>query len=466
VNLGRRLYEPLQRFSSNHQPLAPKPPSLFAGKRSIYNLALPAANFPFLPLRMSVSSEAAIDSVPSAPARAESRGTTAIHVYGRAFWCAYVSNTAMMVAVSLLYRYADFVLYLGGTEWNVGLIVGSGMVGSLAMRFFQGFGIDHFGPRRIWLWSMTLFVFSMLGHLAVNRVDGPTIFVLRILYTTSLAGAFGASITSVSRSLPLPRMAEVIGTLGTSGFIAMALGPQLGDFLCGHEQITRTELNTMFCVAAVLGAISWAGAELSTRHEPPPRQRRRPPLVWLLRRYHPGSVLLLAMVMGVGLVIPTTFLPTFIREHNIEHTGTFFLVYAGTAFLARLGTRRLPELIGVEPMIYVGLAALVVSLLSYMGVSNQWQLAVPGVFAGLSHAVLFPAVTAQGSSAFPNRYRGLGTTVMLSMLDVGTLVGAPMIGRMVEFSKTAGLPHYSTTFVVLAVGVTLSGIVYALTARR
>ena len=107
---------------------------------------------------MSVSSESAINSVPPAPARADSRRTTEIRVYGPAFWCAYVSNTAMMVAVSLLYRYADFVLYLGGTEWNVGLIVGSGMVGSLAMRFFQGFGIDHFGPRRIWLWSMALLV--------------------------------------------------------------------------------------------------------------------------------------------------------------------------------------------------------------------------------------------------------------------------------------------------------------------
>ena len=117
-------------------------------------------------------------------------------------------------------------------------------------------------------------------------------------------------------------------------------------------------------------------------------------------------------------------------------------------------------------MIYIGLAALVVSLLSYMGVTSQWELAVPGVFAGLSHAVLFPAVTAQGSSAFPNRYRGLGTTVMLSMLDLGTLIGTPMIGRMVEFSKGAGWPHYSTTFVVLAVGVTLSGMFYALTAQR
>ena len=139
------------------------------------------------------------------------------------------------------------------------------MVGSLVMRFFQGFGIDHFGPRRIWLLVDDRLRRQPAGPRAVTHVDGPAIFLLRILYTTSLAGAFGASITSVSRSLPLARMAEVIGSLGTSGFIAMALGPQLGDYLCGHENITRGDLNTMFYVAAALGAISLAAAELATR---------------------------------------------------------------------------------------------------------------------------------------------------------------------------------------------------------
>lgn len=415
---------------------------------------------------MSVSSEAALQPAPAARVVSSTTTPAPASVYGRAFWCAYVSNTAMMVAISLLYRYADFVLYLGGTEWNVGLIVGSGMVGSLLMRFFQGFGIDHFGPRRIWLWSMTLFAISMLLHVTVTSVHSPRIFLLRVLYTTSMAGAFGASITSVSRSLPVARMAEVIGTLGTSGFIAMALGPQLGDLLCGHASITRADLDTMFYVAAALGAVSLAGAELATRGEPKPRRRRRPPLVWLLRKYHPGSVLLLAVVMGVGLVVPTTFLPTFIKGLNLEHTGTFFLVYAGTAFLARLSTRRLPSLVGIGPMIAIGLAALVISLLSFMVVKSSLGLVVPGIFSGISHAVLFPAVTAQGSAAFPNRYRGLGTTVMLSMLDIGTLVGAPLIGRMVEFSKAANLPPYSTTFLTLAIGVTLTGIFYAFTARR
>ncbi len=386
-------------------------------------------------------------------------------VFGRAFWCTYVGNTALMIAFSMMYRYADFVRFLGGSEWTLGRIVGVGMVGSVTMRIFQGQGIDRFGARRIWLWSLVGFVISMLAHLSITRDDGPAIYLLRVLYMTSFAGAAGASITSVSRSLPLPRMAEVIGMLGTSGFIGMALGPQLGDLFCGGETITRGDLNAMFGVAALLGTVSFVCAELATRNEQRPRPRKRPHLFWLLRRYHPGFVLLLGAVLGVGLTLPTTFLPTYTRELGILRTGPFFIVYAVTGFVVRLGTRRLPHLIGVRPMILLGLTALAMSMLMYLPVTNEWGLILPGMFAGTAHAVLFPAVTAQGSWAFPNRYRGLGTTVMLGMLDFGILVGAPLVGGLVQVSRANRLPPYPTTFFVLAASVTLCGLIYALSPR-
>jgi MFS family permease len=416
---------------------------------------------------MGVNSEPAVESSAlDPPLVANPPATIEPAVYGRAFWCTYLANAAMMIAFAMLYRYADFVLFLGGNEWTVGRIVGVGTVGSLAMRLFQGTGIDRFGPRTIWLWSVVGFVVSTLGHMLIESDDGPSIYLLRILYTSSFAGAAGASITAVSRSMPLARMAEVIGSLGTSGFIGMALGPQLGDYFCGGATITRDDLNAMFAVAAGLGVCSLILAELATRGETRPRPRRRPHLLWLVRRYHPGIVMALGMVMGVGFVLPTTFLPTYIKELGIAHTGPFFIVYSVTAFIARLSTRRMPHHFGVRPMILVGLAALVVSMFAYLPVRSQWSLAVPGVFAGISHAVLFPAVTAQGSWAFPNRYRGLGTTVMLAMLDLGTFVGAPLVGGLVEVSKSTNLPPYPTMFLVLAAGVSTIGVLYALSTRR
>ncbi|HQU42309.1 MAG TPA: hypothetical protein PK867_05830, partial [Pirellulales bacterium] len=54
--------------------------------------------------------------------------------FGAPFWFTYAANTSTMVAVSLLYRYGDFVSFMGGNEVDLGWIVAAGMVGSLLMR--------------------------------------------------------------------------------------------------------------------------------------------------------------------------------------------------------------------------------------------------------------------------------------------------------------------------------------------
>ena len=40
-----------------------------------------------------------------------------------------------------MFRYSDYVTYLGGGEYELGWIVGVGMLGALAMRVFQGIAI-------------------------------------------------------------------------------------------------------------------------------------------------------------------------------------------------------------------------------------------------------------------------------------------------------------------------------------
>ncbi len=82
----------------------------------------------------------------------------ASHVYGPNFWLCYLANASLMIAVSLLFRYADFVAFCGGGERELGLIVGVGMIGALATRVLLGIGIDRLGPRRIWLVALCVFI--------------------------------------------------------------------------------------------------------------------------------------------------------------------------------------------------------------------------------------------------------------------------------------------------------------------
>ncbi len=387
-------------------------------------------------------------------------------VYDRSYWLAYVANTLLMTCVSLLFRYGDFVSVLGGNELQLGWIVGIGTIGGLAMRLAQGASIVHYGPRKVWIFSLTLMVVALLAHLLITRSDGPAIYVVRILFNTSLAGAFGCSITYISLRVPVERMAEMVGTIGTSGFVGMILGTQLGDLLCGSEVIARSDIDRMFVVAALLAACSLVCVLMATHGEVRPVVRPRPPMLWLIRRYHPGRLLLMATMMGVGLGLPGTFLRPYAAEIGITKIGMFFGVYAATAFALRIATRRLPSQIGIGPTILLGMTSLVVSMLLQLVVASTWQLIIPAVAAGVAHALLFPAMMAGGGMSFPVRYRGLAITLTLAMFDVGNLVGMPLAGSIIYYAEAEQLPGYATMFITIATLVSAASIFFALGMRR
>lgn len=386
--------------------------------------------------------------------------------YGPHFWLAYLANILVMVAIAMLFRYADFVLLLGGSEWHLGWIVGVGMVGSLVVRLAMGQAIDTYGPRLIWLGSVVLFAVVCFAHVTVTTHNGPAIYLLRLAFSCAIAGIFGGSMTFVSSRVSVVRLAEMWGMLGTAGFLGIMIGPTISDWLIGSEPVTRPQLDRMFLTAGLLACGSVVFAYLATRGERPRPRRKQPPILYLVRRYHPGSVLLVGIVMGIALGMPNTFLRTFAAELNIPRIGVFFGFYAPAAILTRVLTRRLPERYGPEPLIPFALAGLMLSQLLFLVVKAEWQFLLPGIGYGISHAVLFPCVVAAGSSAFPDEHRGVGNLLILAMFDCGILVGAPMIGGILEFARFAGFPPYPMVFLSAAALLGITAIVYRVTWRR
>lgn len=415
------------------------------------------------PTRSLASPELARSHVQATQAHASSEPDTS---YGTEFWLIYLANGLTMTAISMLVRYADFVAFLGGGEAQLGLIVGVGMVGSLSMRVAQGVGIDRYGSRRIWLGSLALYIFSALAHQVVASPGGPGIFAVRILMQTSLAGIFGSSITYISRRVPPQRMAEMVGTVGISGFLGMLIGPQLSDWICGHGQVGQAELNRMFQVSALLATGALVIAAVATRRASATGPRRIPPVWAVLRRYQPGLILLVAAAAGVGLNLPSTFLRAMAAERGVASIGTFFSVYAVTAVAVRLLTRNQFVKYGNRPWVIGGMVTLAASMGLYVVVESPWQWTIPGSLAGVAHAVLFPSVVAGGSTAFPERYRGLGTTLMLAMFDAGNLVGAPLVGGIVHFARELSLPAYPTMIVAVTICLLLVTAVYARANER
>jgi MFS family permease len=117
-------------------------------------------------------------------------------------------------------------------------------------------------------------------------------------------------------------------------------------------------------------------------------------------------------------------------------------------------------------MILLGIGTMALAQLLFLAVRAEWQLILPGVVHGIAQAILYPNITAAGTSAFPDRHRGLGTTVMLATLDLGQLIGAPVAGMILHGSEALGWASYPTMFVAMAGALTAAAVTYARSLQR
>src|SRR5690606_8565112 len=140
------------------------------------------------------------------------------NIYNRTFWLAYVANTLLVMGNALTFRFAEFVSYLGGTESTTGQIVSAGVIGSLLVRLTLGRDIDALGVRRIWIGSSLLFI-TGCGLMTALDQYGWEIYVARAAFAIGLASMFATSIAHIQAQVPPHRRTEMLGSLGSSGFV-------------------------------------------------------------------------------------------------------------------------------------------------------------------------------------------------------------------------------------------------------
>ena len=151
-------------------------------------------------------------------------------------------------------------------------------------------------------------------------------------------------------------------------------------------------------------------------------------------------------------------------ERGIPRIGLFFLVYCIAAVAIRVPTRCWSERFGPRRIILLGMAGMTASIAVFPLVRSEWQLAFPAIGFGCSHAILWPAVVAAGSVAFPPQNRGLATVLLLAAWDLGLVVASPAVGVTLRYSHSLGLPPYPTMFLGMAGLLMLVSVWYA--ARR
>ncbi len=383
-------------------------------------------------------------------------------IYNRIFWLAYVANVSLVMANALTFRFAEFVAFLGGTERVSGTIVGIGICGALCARLVLGQAIDRYGVRLLWLAAAIVFTLANASFLFCSQLSW-LIYAGRIGFAVGLSSMFTCSIVHIQNQVPAHRRTEIIASLGSSGFVGMIAGAQLGDWILNTITAGESQFFALFGGAAALGVFYFCVVVYLTWGDGHDRPHETPPVHHLMFRYWPGMVILVAVMMGIGFAVITVFLTRFATHHGLRGIGTFFTGYAGSAFIFRLSTRRWGETVGRHKMIVMGLCGHWIGHWTLPFVTSEWHFILPSIACGWGHALLFPAVISRGSGAFPIRYRGSGTTLVLGFFDIGSAISAPILGGIIDYFDGAGFSQMFFTSGSCALAV---AIVYGLTAAR
>ncbi len=366
-------------------------------------------------------------------------------VYGRTFWLAYLANSALILASSLTFRFAELVHHLGGSESTAGDIVAFGTAVAVVLRLSVSHVLDDYGTRRLWPACTLLFIAGCVTFLVLTQLSW-VMYAARAAFFVGLTGMFACSMTHIQNHVPPERRTEIIGNLGSSGFVGMVLGSNLGDWILGAVNDKRTQFVILFGGAAVIGVAYLAIVILLTRDQRHTRSGGTPPAYQQLFRFWPGTVVLVAMIMGMAVTATQTFLTRYATSHHIREIGVFFTGYAISAFMFRLLVQHWSRTLGRHWMLVSGLCGQAVGHAFLAFVSTSWQFIPASILCGFGHALLFPAVVSLGSGAFPKECRGAGTAIILGFTDVGSLLFAPLLGRiivqygfMVMYLTTSGI---------------------------
>jgi len=351
-----------------------------------------------------------------------------------------------------------YILQLGGTEIEIGLVMGiySG-VGILCQPLI-GPWVDVIGRRPFMLVGIGLNLAAALLAIAPGGV--PLLAVERALQGIGFSLFFVASFSYVVDLIPPAERGWALGIYGISGFVSTAVAPLVGEWV-----IRTAGFRALFLLSAALAlipaALVWPLPET-------------PRFTGLPARLAPGAVraavvdvlhrhMLVTMFFGLGSGVIFAFLPTFADDLGVTTLSLFYTAYALSAIVVRLAGGRLIDTRGrravIVPSMFVQAAA--TGLLALLGVLVTRSSAVPvlpglfvaGLLSGGAHGFLYPGLAALVTDATPPERRASVVGVFSAMFLVGQTTGA------FAFGYVANALGYGSMWAALTALLLLGGLV-------
>ncbi|MDY7021079.1 MAG: MFS transporter [Cyanobacteriota bacterium] len=360
------------------------------------------------------------------------RSLLLLFLAGLCFWS---STTSLLPTLPL------YIQVLGGTNRQVGLVMGAFAIGLLPSRFGLGPLADTKGRKLVLLIGTTVVMLAPIGYFFATSIL--TMAFIRAFHGISIAAFTIGYSALVADIAPINRRGEVIGYMSLVTPIGMAIGPAVGSFIqagMGYD--------FLFLSSATFGLL--AGIGISQVWEPArPKPSLDPfasqfvtPKVRLTQLFNYlkllGSPALRtpALVMAtVGLIFGSivTFLPLYVAASNLGlSAGLFYSTAAIASFSARLFTGRASDRYGRGIFITIALVFYLLSMLLLGTAENNSTILLAAAIEGAGAGILIPTVITLVTDRCSPNERGRFFSLCVGGFDIGIALAGPTYGWVVE----------------------------------
>jgi MFS family permease len=317
-----------------------------------------------------------------------------------------------------------YVVSLGRSEFQAGLVAGMLAFTALLLRPFVGWLVDAWRRRPMVLIGTGCYTVANLMYLAFSSL--PLMLVSRVIHGVGLSNYSTAASAFLADIAPRHRRAEAMGYYSVTWDIGLLAGPALAFFLLEY-----TGLRQIFFLTAALACVAFL-VSLPVQEARPPRLGPLPP--WRLRTGIVSKAALpaawMAFCLGMGVGPVTAFVAIFARHRGVDNPGLYFTAQALALILSRTFSGRLADRRGRAFVIVPGLICMAVGLLSLPFAHSLLQLLLSAVLIGLGFGSSQPATMAWTVDLVSADQRGMAVSTYFLGFDSGISMGSLVVGAI------------------------------------
>ena len=338
-----------------------------------------------------------------------------------------VTNFCLFLVVSTWCFLPLFVIDLGGTTAEAGLVIGSLGITSLGSLPFIAPLIDKYG-RKLFILTGVIVVGLSNACFLLFEVYSELMILVRLLQGLAFAACFNGCATSVVDLLPKNFRGRGIGLYGISGSLAVAIGPFFAE-----QVLLNHGFEAYFCLLVAFGMVG-AFFALFIKDSPRGALKSRDLPGFFPTAFSGGHIgmMTIAAIFGSGFATMNTFFPLQAKNLHLQ-AGLFFSSYGASLILIRLFLGSLIDRIDRDKLIFACLFAFGVLLILTSQITALVQTIFLGSFFGICQGLSYPAMMAKMVDKSDESNRGVVVALFTGSFGVGLNVSVlawGMVGDM------------------------------------